>query len=1587
MHYILHHQRYDQTPQPTNQFALAAARAIVPSRSQTPTLSAAAAAAALHAGPKQVTSPGALVTRRMERRGSVTSITSAPVVGRHGSDASMTERIGWLRGSDDGGSRPGSRARPMSRDAVSPTRRGMSSPTRPVKRVVTTERSPPPVARPTMTLGQLESKHMPRVPVKKSVPKSGTKAPVKSAMKKREVPEPEPPVVVSSPLAKKVVAKTKKVAARPKTAPATESQPYIPPALVAAAAAAAPAAKKQQVKAKPKPKPKPVEPVYSSEPEEEEELLPPPRVQEQDSESEPEAPVVRQSQPSGFALKKSLRATPQEAAARAPVKKKAIQTHSDTQGGMLSRGTMRAAVREDMVPVIEDVKTRQLKPKQPKQPKQPKAVSELYESAHAPKPVEKPASGPSDAVKALALQIMREQQAKNAGKPVLLPSRRAQKRQEEEAAALALEEPDTLDDEDAFAAEQEEQEEEELEEEQQVEEEAVEHHQEVTEDQLYERQQFAASASSVTSYMSDLESIPEEAGHSHSSPRDGKKKKKKRPVPESVIIPGKDGIPALPQSPILEFAKQRKSNVVSPEPPATKEHPSAKTMERRRTLERLTSESPTTQTPVVDITAAKEVVVDDAKGSPPSSATLTEDVVQSVVIQTIPPTPPAIEAEKLSPPPRLFSHESSSEDEYATPQKTNGSAKKLKAQSPSPPTGRHSPRLMKRHSPPPRSVSPAKSALKHVHHEGSDRSSILSAEDSSSGGQAGKRKHVRVSFSEDPSVVEMDDDSYHYKPIHSALDKAAEKKGTGKGISGVSFSSFSRMRAERTPSPQPEPLEHSTDSRLAGLLGTDLLGKLGLGKGNKKSHDPLAPDVISASPPPSISDEELESDIDEEKKKVVVVPATPSPPPQTARVPEAIIPEEPVVVLEEPRAAQIAAGHTPPAVEVKPIYPPPATSDLTGNTATISENISHGRPAAFKDDSDEAEEHFSDAYEDLDHVVLSATGSGAVIGVTTAHTAQPEIHPPADNILLPSIAEIVTEQPLEETRLATPPASLVAASGLLPEEAIDDEHEEPHVILAPKPFKPISPRLINTASPPPQTIDTTLTKVEPKVAVPISSSPLASPKTNGVTKPTKTKKAAKVKSELAESKHAPTKTTKQPAEATPPVKAAAAKAAKATKATKATKTKAAPTTGGKLKKRGSANTPAPAPAPAPLAVDSDDSESSFQRENPHRRAARRTGGGFSMRMSMRDASGRVPPSSISPPESGLSGSKWADSSPTSPRFESGFRMGRTIGTGGPRRREYSPDSSDDDTRRTTLRNTQKNEKKGRFLGKATLRTSSAASGRPASSFSQKGSSGFGAGFKSRFADSSDEEDMVSPLPTSNTYQPLTPEYSDDEEVHVNGGAAAAAAASKKIKENGLAESRYAPGEPAAGNYDFTTTISADTDTPKKKWWSFGSKRRGSTSRPVSRAESLQVQPVTLRPTVGDRRISDPDGLGSASNSPSSPMGPQRMKKFRRLSSGSVNSVGSARTWTPSLGTSTLVGSPTNGNTAGRTLTHGRLEGLQEEDEEGLDLHQLQPQQINGVEATDGKAQVAAPNGDIYGVTKPVKKKKFPKLRKMFGLDD
>ncbi|KAF3939631.1 hypothetical protein ABW19_dt0203374 [Dactylella cylindrospora] len=1474
MHYMVLQQ-----PTTTNQFALAAARAIVPPRSQTPTLSAAAAAAALHASPKQVTSPGAVVTRRMERRGSVSSINSAPA-----------------HPGEDGTVRPGSRSGPSNRP---PSREAAVVTTAPKKKKPAESRHAPTQDRVLSPTRPLESRHAPktqRYQEEEEEPRKVTSKPRKAAVKPKATPVPVEPA--------------------PEPAPAVATKP------------------KSKPKAKPKPKPKPVEPVYSSSSSDEEE-----EHHNRYEESSDEGEYEEQTHQS-FQLKKTLRTTPGEAAARAAVKSKQ-QTHSDTQGSMLARGTMRTVVREDMRPIINEAKERH-------KPAPKLTKSALHESAHAPKTHHVPVrddTGPSDEVKALALAIMRSQQAKAGKRPIIAPSKRAQRRRQ---AAMAP--PDTAEDEEeAYEVEEAEPEEEEL------------------EKDMYKRTVYANSASSVGSFASDLESIPEEAGTVDHQPTGAKKKK--RNVRESVIIPGKDGVPALPNSPILQKERSRLAKVQSPEPAENKAG------ERKRTLDKLTGDHPAAK--LKDVAPPREL--DERKGSPPSSATLTEEPFQPV-IQTTPPTPPAT-GDKYNEP-RFIGIDVSIEE--AKPVKPLEAHHHAHFESSTPPETLV-PKVFKRHSPPPRSLSPAKPALKHTHHEGSDRSSILSAEDGSMGGSvSGRRKHVRVSFSEDPAVVEMDDDQYHYKPIHSTLDKISAPKQPSKGISAVSFSSISRTRVEHTPSPEP-PLEHSADSRLGGLLGGELLDKIKTkvskgkevtgpvspsplsplsvppsnkephpvvfvpGKGTKPS-DPLAPEVLSMSPPPSISDEEFEDEPLETPPSLGVEAAQPAVPPpiQTVPVVEDVISEEP----EEPRAAQISAGHTPPAVEVKPIFPP-STSDLTGNTATISENIAHGHPLEETKSDSDSEDHFSDAYEDLDHVVVSSTGSGAVLGVTVAHTTHLDAEAsvaPAEEVVLPSIAEVVTDQPLDQVKLNSPPKNLSpeVIGGPLPEEAIVDPREEAQkIIVAPKPVKPVSPKLINARLTPP------LQELEPE---PIESEPEPEPKPVAVvpvTKPAapkaaiskkKKKAAAPHSSALAESRHAPKPQQSQP-KAAPVV---------------APVPPPAPSSGGKLKKQ--KHVPAPIPQRA-ASIDSEDSESSFQRENPHRREARRSQGkGFSMRTSMRDSKGVVPqrPSS----SAGLAASRWS-SPPTNTTFESGFRTGRTIGTGGPRRREYSPDSSDDDRK---IISTKPEKKKG-FLGKATLR----GSGRPSSSHaSSPKSTGKGKGvlgFKSRFDDSSDEELEPSsyvPQPTpAEPYRPLTPDSSDTEEIPRTNGLtltppkAGNTSTAVFIGKGSLRDSKHAPVQPNG----FTTTITSDAEvTPKKKWWSFGSKRG---SRPPSRAESTIVQPITPKPVLS-RRTTDPESFSSPP-----PQRPQ-IKKFRKSSTGSVNSVGSSQSWTPmSLGTSTLTGGSPSGN---RTLTH-KLSGLEEVDEENLDRN------------SPVRAQTVEPNGDIYGSAKAQKKKKFPKLRKIFGIND
>ncbi|KAK6359851.1 hypothetical protein TWF696_000984 [Orbilia brochopaga] len=1527
-----HHRKSRGKPspsQPANQFALAAAaRAATPSRTQTPTLSAAAAAAALHASPKQVTSPGSVVTRRMERRGSVSSVTSAPAghpLVRKSSDASMTDRIGWFREDNAGsGSRPGSRGgRPPSRDSPAATS------------------APAPALAHTSRRADGRKTHD-RIPSTQSEP--AKRAPKKSASRPAVKAHEEDPRRSSQDEPRKV-SKPRRAPAKPKNAPPIPPVPPIPPAVRAAVAVAAPTTKKQQPRAKSKPKPKPAEPIYSSSSDED-------RYEEDSSSESDSEPEELYQQP--IHLKKSLR----NEASRTPTKKKSMQqTHSDTQGSMLTRGTMRTTVRDDMVPVVEASKERH-KQQDHHHTRATRSGSASHGSAM---PAAKAAeshhhhhqaadTGPSDAVKALALQIMQEQQARTAGKPVLLPSKRAKRRMKK------MEEPDTaLEYDDDFAAEQEgggPSASEEL--------------------GIYRRHSYAGSVSSVASYQSDLESIPEESNEGV------KKGKKRRPGRESVIVPGQDGVPALPNSPLLVQERERLAQVQSPEPAASK------SVERKRTLEKLTAESPAVvdkpsslpEVPPVNVAVAAAPArdtVEDMKGSPPSSATLTEEPVQPI-IHMIPPTPPCTADEKNAAPPRLF-RDDSSEDSNKPNKILNGSILRLAKIRPSPPPrDAHSPRAMKRHSPPPRSVSPAKSALKHTHHEGSDRSSILSAEDGSVGHGGGRRKAVRVSFSEDPSVVEMDDDSYHYKPIHSALDKLSVQKQPSRGIGAVSFSSISRTRAERTPSPDAREQQTSSDSRLGGLIGVDLFNKLkkvgGGGKKDAPAKDPLAPDVISMSPPPSLSDEELESEREDHPEVRVekIVEVQPVPPAVTFSeplpVPVPIVPdaeseaeteggvqiptgaeehvpetavEEPTP--EEPREAQIAAGHTPPAVEIKPIFPPPA--EVTETTETPAETIAQGRLSLGSREDSESDEQFTDAYEHLDQVVLSATGSGAVVGVTAPHPSLPDAQPTAEAVVLPSIAEMVTDPSPEELGVVTSPKTLDAqvAGQALPEEVIGDEEvkaQNTTTILSPKPIKPVSRDLINT-------------EISPASPAQSPEAQPTEPAQNGTSKPTPTKTAAKPKSGLSESKHAPK--SKTPQNKTVPVPSPATAA------------------GGKLKKQRQSAAPS---SQRRLSASSVDSESSFKRENPRRR--RSHSGGFA-RMSMRDVNGVaiVPPSASR--DTGMSGSRWAGASPT--RFESGFRSGRTIGTGGPRRRDWSPDTSDDEKGGGL-----KVEKKSRFLGKTTLRSSSA--GRPHSSLGLPPSGGGFGKFKSRFEDSSDDEGagpsrVVESMRThSATYRPLTPDSSDDEE-EVRRPATAGATTSHSGESFGKAATSrnpvYAPAG-SAGIYGFTTSISAAAP-PKKKWWNFGSKKKSKAAPGL--VNSLPVAPVAAAEHHDPEHFSSPV--------PAPPRGNQ-MKRFRRMSGGSANSMGSQRTWTPSLGTSTIAG---NGGAGGAGSDRGadrdrlwhRLSELQEMDEEGSGAERERPLTGTGV---SGKAQVVEPGGGIYAAKTP-KKKKFPKLRKMFGIED
>ncbi|EWC46464.1 hypothetical protein DRE_04187 [Drechslerella stenobrocha 248] len=536
------------------------------------------------------------------------------------------------------------------------------------------------------------------------------------------------------------------------------------------------------------------------------------------------------------------------------------------------------------------------------------------------------------------------------------------------------------------------------------------------------------------------------------------------------------------------------------------------------------------------------------------------------------------------------------------------------------------------------------------------------------------------------------------------------------------------------------------------------------------------------SPAPSLSDEELESEREEEHPGEVrnqgvigaILPgfltvASPEPVEPVAQVVEPVIQPvvepvvEPVVgpvvepveedVPESPRIAQIAAGHTPPALDIKPIFP--------------------HRHAGGND------------------------------------RARPAAQPAAEAVVLPNIAEVVTEQS-EEVEAAG-----MQAAGPLPEEVIGEGDERPaqtqtQNILSPKPIKLVSAGLIAAGLTPAHTADQSVAVVGAQ---------------NGVSKPdvaitgtTAKKASAKPKTGLSEPKHAP-KAKHAPNKVVPVPSPATAN-------------------GGKLKKLRQATSP----APQRLSVDSDASESSFKREKPRRRA--QEGGGFA-RMSMRDGNGVVPASA-------------------SARRGSGDRPSRMIGTGGPRRRDWSPDTSDDD-RSTVL--TKSGKKGGGFLGKATLRGGS--NNRPHSSLGLPPST-TGSGFRSRFEDSSDDEDaeptrMLETMRThSAVYRPLTPDSSDGEEEEVRRPATAGAAGSGASESFGKRTPVYA----SAGMFGYTTSISAGV-APKKKWWSFGSKRK---------QKVIGVSSATYVPGPTE----EPDLVVVGESLP-------------------------GRTWTPSLGTSTLAG--------------------------------------------------------------------------------
>jgi len=304
-----------------------------------------------------------------------------------------------------------------------------------------------------------------------------------------------------------------------------------------------------------------------------------------------------------------------------------------------------------------------------------------------------------------------------------------------------------------------------------------------------------------------------------------------------------------------------------------------------------------------------------------------------------------------------------------------------------------------------------------------------------------------------------------------------------------------------------------------------------------------------------------------------------------------------------------------------------------------------------------------------------------------------------------------------------------------------------------------------------------------------------------------------------------------------------------------------------------------------------------------------------------------------------------------------------LNTGGYRRRTYSPDSSGDEIDYKSY--LPKSDKRSGFLSLGTLRSSGEhpighASKTVKSDIKLSKEKEFPSIFKSRFADSSDEDIEMPSFAQSHLHGAATTSFSpssSEEELQLNGDSSELGkitepqASTSFLGKSTLRESKFSP----QGNQTGDPELVADTSKPagrKKRWWSLGSKR---SSRPPSRATSQIIPPMETQPVL-TRRTSEPP------QSSTPPRG--SLHKFRRTSSGSVNSVQSASTWTPT--TTRVSEDGPNGDPNNGTMFPRRLSGLPEVDEEGAE-ELFESQREN-------------PNINR-------KKKKFPRLRKMFGIDD